>query len=374
MKRFTILVLTLFLFAICSAQTITLDENRYEGDITLNGPDKQQVTVGIAMSYDSWNGSIVIDLTPKSTQYNWLWLPDRKTTKQEIKEATKSKLNGRSWRKRPFRKSNPDGVAPAFELRNAIVLHHPESPMLKSGEKARYEFLVVKQEKPVAIRIACAVPVSEKKSIFGKRFVYQFAAASEEMNITLRIDPCKKKENVELLKELSEVVKDADTHYDNLVQSSNKKNFKECKSEKEYIVTKVQPQYESWKQKTAAQETGCTEIQVEMDTWADIMSRAENAKCHGGSTGTGQPSECEKAAKTIKSNTKELETCLNNLRSKKNVADSKRQGEDIIRRTEALINKTSTKNCPSDECKAFQSECNSFNSTKKAFQINAKRK
>ena len=105
MKRFTILVLTLFLFAICSAQTIILEENRYEGDITLNGPNKQQVTVGVVMSYDAWNGSIVIDLTPKSTQYNWLWLPDRKTTKQEIKEATKSKLNGRSWRKRPFRKS-----------------------------------------------------------------------------------------------------------------------------------------------------------------------------------------------------------------------------------------------------------------------------
>ena len=244
--------------------------------------------------------------------------------------------------------------------------------MLKSGEKARYEFLVVKQEKPVAIRIACAVPVSEKKSIFGKRFVYQFAAASEEMNITLRIDPCKKKENVELLKELSEVVKDADIHYDNLVQSSNKKNFKECKSEKEYIVTKVQPQYESWKQKTAAQETGCTEIQVEMDTWADIMSRAENAKCHN--VVVDPPDVFRRALDNVRNNTSELNTCLNNLRSKKDVARNKQRGEEIIKKTEAFINNTSTRHFTPKENETYKSACSAFNSLKETFRINAKRK
>lgn len=374
MRKKTTIVFILFLSILFAtkAQTIILDENTCDKVITLTSNDGRQVDVGMTMSYDTKRGSIMMDITPKSDIYNRMWIPSGKMKKSEIRSYTYNKLYGKTRFRRSFRHTVSRGVSGAFECRNAIVLEKPECDILRTGETSHYEFQVVKQDKPVMIRIICAAPVSEEETAFGRRFVYYFVATSKEMNIILRGNPCLKKENAEMLESLSKLVEDADLHYDKMVQSRNRKNFKECDAEKKYFVAQVKPHYDSWRQNNNAVGSDCTEIQEEMDTWVNIMQSAQNVKCEGGVVAT--PSDYKKVIKDLRSNTSDLNNCLNNIRSNKDVAGNKRRGEELIKKTESIISNARTNHFTPGEKKEFQSACNAFNSMKETFRINAGRK
>lgn len=368
MRKSIVLILLPLLFCgigKLSSQNIVLTDTPSRHGLTLTSTtDKVGLELDLEMSYNTANGNIVVNVTPKSSTYDMIWFPSKKSGRSDIRAYTSSHLGSKAWLKYRIRSAARDGVGPAFECRNAVVIEYPENEMLKAGESMHYEFHVVNQDKPVSLKIAAAAPVVKKQTMFGTRFVYVNVAKSGELNITVKKNPCLLKENQEIINGIKGLVNDTRKKYEILkdYEKQGHQKAKEC-VRMQSDIAKVQPQYEQWRNRIDASEMKCNETEEQIKALSKLITDAASTKCH-----YIQPTACSLPTNEVLRKTTNIENCRNKIKVGVDVNANCDLGLKLIAETESLIKSAKPDGCTPSERAKFEDARKAFNSMKQTFK------